>query len=349
MNNKKPPQVIYKEEQMPQYITKKPWYSNNDESESNNNQNLNTFLSNKFQKPQSIVLNPTIKGFLPTQVNKYRQGACENCGAMTHKKKDCFERPRAKGAKWTNQNIQSDEFIKQEKLDYDGKHDTWNNYDPNTQISKVLQYEYLEELKLKEQLENDQISLKEEEAFDDDILESKEKSLLNKENIIDDCKNYMLDLNADGKTKFHLKNSGDAQKFLDTDEFLNRINEDNKELQLNLISNPTQGEMYKKYYEQQVDNITKEKRKLLADLYGSDKNNKVPTEFKVLLDNKHIDFTELGADNTKSHNVDSNSIIRKAMCIRGHVSAFGSLYDKISGWGYKCCRSYDIMSICSNK
>jgi hypothetical protein len=34
---------------------------------------------------------------------KYRKGACENCGAMTHKKKDCMERPRRVGAKYTGE------------------------------------------------------------------------------------------------------------------------------------------------------------------------------------------------------------------------------------------------------
>jgi len=34
---------------------------------------------------------------------KYRKGACENCGALTHKKKDCMERPRKVGAKYTGE------------------------------------------------------------------------------------------------------------------------------------------------------------------------------------------------------------------------------------------------------
>ena len=37
---------------------------------------------------------------LPQTVTKFRKGACSNCGAMTHKTKDCCERPRKKGAKW---------------------------------------------------------------------------------------------------------------------------------------------------------------------------------------------------------------------------------------------------------
>lgn len=32
---------------------------------------------------------------------------------MTHKTKDCLERPRQKGAKWTNKNIAPDEKVRQ--------------------------------------------------------------------------------------------------------------------------------------------------------------------------------------------------------------------------------------------
>ena len=76
----------------------------------------------------------------------YRKGACENCGAMTHKRKDCLERPRKKGAKLTGKNIAADELIQDIKgLDYAAKRDRWNGYDP-TEHKKVLQeYEAIEE------------------------------------------------------------------------------------------------------------------------------------------------------------------------------------------------------------
>ena len=61
---------------------------------------------------------------------KYRKGACENCGAMTHQKRDCLERPRKKGAKFTNKDIQADEIIQDVPAGYDAKRDRWNGYDP---------------------------------------------------------------------------------------------------------------------------------------------------------------------------------------------------------------------------
>lgn len=60
---------------------------------------------------------------------KYRKGACENCGAMTHKRQDCLERPRKKGAKFTNRNIQADDISQDVAAGYDAKRDRWNGYD----------------------------------------------------------------------------------------------------------------------------------------------------------------------------------------------------------------------------
>ena len=52
---------------------------------------------------------------------KYRKGACKNCGAMTHTPKDCLERPRKLGAKYTGKDIQADEIIRSFDQSYESK------------------------------------------------------------------------------------------------------------------------------------------------------------------------------------------------------------------------------------
>jgi len=75
-------------------------------------------------------------------VTKYRKGACENCGAMTHVRKDCLERPRKVGAKYSGSNIAPDERPQPEiNFSFDGKRDRWNGYDPNDYLSVVDEFQ----------------------------------------------------------------------------------------------------------------------------------------------------------------------------------------------------------------
>ena len=67
---------------------------------------------------------------------------------MTHKARDCVERPRAKGAKLTGEAIAADEAVAPElSLDYEGKHDRYNGYDASEYARVVERYDAVEALK----------------------------------------------------------------------------------------------------------------------------------------------------------------------------------------------------------
>jgi pre-mRNA-processing factor SLU7 len=129
---------------IPQYISSAPWYFGAKGP------------TLKHQRPQpekqknfSKIDEWYKRGVDTTSVAvKYRKGACENCGAMTHKKKDCMERPRKVGAKYTGAKIAADEFIQPElSMDYDGKRDRWRGYDPSEHKAIIEEYQKIEEAK----------------------------------------------------------------------------------------------------------------------------------------------------------------------------------------------------------
>ena len=98
---------------------------------------------------------------------KYRKGACTNCGAMTHTAKDCLDRPRKIGAKYSGKDIQADEIIRNFDQSFEGKRDLWNGYDPRTFTKTMDEWEKLEEARkaLKEQQKG---SAKEDTELSDD-------------------------------------------------------------------------------------------------------------------------------------------------------------------------------------
>jgi pre-mRNA-processing factor SLU7 len=90
---------------MPKFIKDAPWYLAKDGAPANQPEEAVLFhqrIETDKSKKESIH-NWYQKGYrkAAVAVTKFRKGACENCGAVSHKTKECLERPRKVGAKWT--------------------------------------------------------------------------------------------------------------------------------------------------------------------------------------------------------------------------------------------------------
>ncbi|KAF8067118.1 SLU7 [Scenedesmus sp. PABB004] len=134
---------------IPQYMTTAPWYLNNDQPTLKHQRNWKQQLEDSRQWYD--------RGAKVFQATKYRKGACENCGSMSHKVADCLERPRAKGARWTGKAIAADDKVQEITLvGYDSKRDRYNGYDTAQYARVVEKFETVEalrqELKAKEQV-----------------------------------------------------------------------------------------------------------------------------------------------------------------------------------------------------
>ncbi|CAK9293260.1 unnamed protein product [Gordionus sp. m RMFG-2023] len=129
---------------IPQYIAQAPWYFGS----------ATATLQHQREQEEKIKEYHKIdtwyqKGIISEKPKKFRKGACENCGSMTHKKKDCVERPRKIGAKFSKKDLAPDEVIIPPPLesDYDGKRDRWNGYDPSEYATVVKEFSKIEEVK----------------------------------------------------------------------------------------------------------------------------------------------------------------------------------------------------------
>eukprot|EP00898_Chlorokybus_atmophyticus_P000619 jgi/Chlat1/1558/Chrsp123S01838 len=128
---------------IPQYMSTAPWYLNESRPTLKHQRNWKQG-GGGAAATQAEWYDRGAKTF---HAAKYRKGACDNCGAITHKVKDCVERPRKVGAKWTNTNIAPDEKVQDFDLDYEGKRDRWNGYDASTYSRVIDLHEKVDELK----------------------------------------------------------------------------------------------------------------------------------------------------------------------------------------------------------
>ena len=151
---------------IPEFIEKTPWYV------------PTSGPSLKHQRPHPEREKPlaSIKDWYPRNTSnkrarKFREGACENCGAMGHIKKACFDRPRVVGAKFTNEDIAIDDNILPNlKMGYDAKRDRWNGYDPIEFKQVHDEFEQSEEIRKLVREQNIKDGLEREDADKNDCL-----------------------------------------------------------------------------------------------------------------------------------------------------------------------------------
>uniref|UniRef100_A0A914HIL5 Pre-mRNA-splicing factor SLU7 n=1 Tax=Globodera rostochiensis TaxID=31243 RepID=A0A914HIL5_GLORO len=126
---------------IPEFIEKTPWYV------------PSTGPTLKHQRPHpdrqkqlASVAEWYPKGTTNRVAFKYRDGACENCGALGHSKKNCLEKPRLKGAKFTNADIAPDDHVLSViEMGYDAKRDRWNGYNAEDYSLVAAEFEKMEE------------------------------------------------------------------------------------------------------------------------------------------------------------------------------------------------------------
>mmetsp|Transcript_26005 Transcript_26005/g.70372 ORF Transcript_26005/g.70372 Transcript_26005/m.70372 type:complete len:567 (+) Transcript_26005:77-1777(+) len=132
---------------IPEFMAKAPWYLNQAAP------GLKHQKNSKQKEEVAGIDQWYVRGQKKTAATKFRKGACPNCGAMTHGIKDCLDRPRKKGAKWTGADIKPDEYTGGPlTFDYEGKRDRFAGFDHTAYEAMVGKKFELEEQARKEYL-----------------------------------------------------------------------------------------------------------------------------------------------------------------------------------------------------
>lgn len=126
---------------IPEFMAKAPWYLSQ-----GNEPTLAHQRKAEEQRKAFGFETYYRRGEFSGQATVYRKGACKNCGSMSHKEKDCVERPRAVGAWKTGKDIAPDEIVPANvALDWDSKRDRWAGYSADQHNATIERYEAAEE------------------------------------------------------------------------------------------------------------------------------------------------------------------------------------------------------------
>ncbi|XP_034116052.1 pre-mRNA-splicing factor Slu7 [Drosophila albomicans] len=363
---------------IPQYISNAPWYYGSQGP------------TLKHQRPQhederGQLDNRAPKGLDTTRlVTKFRKGACENCGAMTHKRKDCLERPRKVQAKYAESIVVHDEHIVSDaSINYDEKRDRWSSYDPANHREIIEEYEKVEEAKRQlkaEKLKNDpdaEISDEEgnEDKYVDEVdmpgtkVDSKQRITVRNLRIREDTAKYLrnLDPNSayyDPKTRSMRDNPNPAVPAEEAEfagENFVRFSGDTtaqataqlfaweahgKGVDVHLLAEPTKLELLQKEYEQKKEQFKSSTKTDIVEKYGGEEHLQVPSKSLLLAQTEeYVEYSRSGKVIKGIEKPKARSIYEEDVYINNHTTIWGS-YWNAGRWGYKCCKSFIKNSYC---
>ena len=367
----KAPDVASKEpnEFIPSFITKKPiWLAEDDTGDYLDHQRLQKAEVNSKWYDRGKRLGPA--------ATKFRKGACENCGALTHKTKECLSRPRKQGARWTGKDIQADEVVQDVEMGWDAKRDRWNGYDAQEYKQVIDDYEQLEDMK---KLMKNETKAKGLEDGDDDETKYAEESDMGRQQstatrnlrIREDTAKYLLNLDLDSakydpKTRSMLdmgatqdsaaalvaednfmRASGDAAEFERAQQYAWESQERGDKNRQHLQANPTSGEYFRRKEKEEAEAKREAHRQLLLEKYGGSEHSH-PLSNAALTENEHfVEYDESGGIKG-APKVIAKSKYKEDVLINNHTSVWGSWWSDFK-WGYQCCHSTVKNSYCTGE
>jgi pre-mRNA-processing factor SLU7 len=359
-------------EYIPSFIAKKPFYAI-DESGADTTDYLE---HQRLQKQEQDSKWYDRGKKLAPAATKYRKGACENCGAMTHKKKDCLSRPRKAGAKWTGRDIQADETLEDVQLGFDAKRDRWNGYEAEDYAAVIEEYNELEELKKKAkkdaEKEKDDDEDDEGDKYDAETdMGRKQATSTRNLRLREDTAKYLLNLDLDSakydpKTRSmvdsgaiaddaaalvaeegFMRASGDAAEFEKAQRYAWETQERGDKNKLHLQANPTSGEYYRKKELEEAEEKKSAQRKELLAKYGEQKQFNDDTLRKIAIteSERYVEYDERGGIKG-APKIKAKSKYAEDILPNNHTSVWGSWWSNFQ-WGFACCHSTTKNSYCT--
>ncbi|KAK4609042.1 Pre-mRNA-splicing factor slu7 [Fulvia fulva] len=302
---------------------------------------------------------------------KYRKGACENCGSMSHKAKDCLQRARKKGAKWTGRDIAADEKVSDVKLGWDAKRDRWNGFEATEYKQVIEEYNAIEDMKKAVEAKDGE----DDENADGDRYEAetdmgrKQATSTRNLRLREDTAKYLVNLDLesakyDPKTRSMIdqdpadsleaedgfaKASGDAAEFERASRYAWETQERGDKDKIHMQANPTEALLIRKRKAEEDIQRKEAQKKMLTDKYGSqDTISKKPAVAAAVAANeRYVEYDERGKIKGQAEKKEK-SMYAEDVLINNHTSVWGSWWKNFQ-WGYSCCHSTVKNSFCTGE